>query len=213
MGPRRRTDVQQHRNAGSPTGREPSGDGVRGGVCARASRVHGAGGQGICSPTWGGTREAPCRNPAGHPPCTWQPHTAAGGHLSATRPAWPLSPCREASLSPSRGNDSGRPRCNRRWDDAGQECGAPHGMPCRTIALAPRAPDAAPTAGRGTPRARPAPLGRPAAARSAPLPPGSGCRPAASSPVAGMPRGSGLSRGMGRDDAALARGHVVHRGR
>ena len=43
--PKPRSDVRPRRNARSPTGREPQGDGVLGGVGVRESRTQGEGGQ------------------------------------------------------------------------------------------------------------------------------------------------------------------------
>jgi hypothetical protein len=56
--PKPRYDVRRRRNARSPTGREPQGDGAPVVVRGRESRPHGEGGQVTRWPARGGTRHA-----------------------------------------------------------------------------------------------------------------------------------------------------------
>jgi len=58
--PKPRSDVRHRRNARSPTGREPHGDGAPVVVRERESRLHGEGGQVVRWRGRGGTRHARC---------------------------------------------------------------------------------------------------------------------------------------------------------
>jgi hypothetical protein len=64
--PKPRSDVRWPESSGSPTGREPYGDGVLVVVGVRESRTHGEGGQVDLMAARGGTRHAGRRDDAAH---------------------------------------------------------------------------------------------------------------------------------------------------